>query len=1218
LLLSGGLTGALAAEDALIFGAPSVSTSTNPQKIHVMGIWAHPDDEAGMAAPCGVWNDRYGIRCGIIMVTRGEGGSNSVGAESGPALGLRRENEDRASHVRSGTVDIFNLDRVDFYYNTSAPLTAQVWDATETLRRTVRILRETQPDILIGSTPGLGAGHGNHQYAQGRMVWEAAAAAADPTAFPEQLTGVGAVKTWQVKKIFAGGSTAGSGQTTDRPNCLSAFTPAASNPFTVVGTWTGYSSPYTWTEGNLQGMPAGVAKTWYQAGYEGGRAHATQARSMVKNYVAPTCQMYGVSASWVPMQPNESSSGGKDNAFLYGAVLPDPGGMPLGSQFYLKAADYFGAPGEPIAVTVSARSGKGTIAGGSVTLAVPSGWSTSGPAAIGPIGDDGVAQATLTVTPPATAAAGTYKIAANLTANGVTAYNDTRVQLVSPVEGRFARTGTAAEYDEWADSHETYVAGLSSAVQSIGAGESITVSVDVTNRSSTVQSGTVAVTTTAPDFAVTPASASFTVSPGNTQPVSFVLTHTDPTAAGGTTANLVATTTAGAITSSETMQLRVVPTTAIPQLAAAPTVDGTDDFGTAANISIAQRWEGSACAPDGTDCGAGSYAKIGWYADALYGYFWVVDDIASAPATPDRCFGHWLVDSVEFLLDPRGQSIDTSPTFKLGSFPFTDDPDNYNGNGADGACWSRDADNYQGFSTGPLAQTLQAGPNAPGVEVGVDVTRQPNGTYAGGGWAVEVKIPLEALPAAVGPTSSAPTGVQATNTLDPTYLGLNVTPYDSDTQDFIGQTRTAWSAFGSQQSEPPRWGHAYLTGYTPPGNRPIEAPTALIPDTALTGVESPQTISQSATRGGTISGVQPTQGVTLADATLTASAASLNVKATQAGTLRAFLWKGDTKAAPVWTSSCVGGDPYGFDACDAADGAAAPWGTDMGGRVLASATQAVSVGTGTVTIPLNAATRAKVETDTVALVSFQANGTGGDGVAAWQIPVVERPALPTDKPTTTPPPGGEQTPPPPGEGPGVPAATGTHVIAALTAVAANGTTLSPAKVTVTATAAGIVPSGDVSVHVGNRWAKGTLNAGVALITLPKLPAGTHSLAVAYAGDSKVAPAFVNAGTVRIAKVVPTVSAKVAKTASTKKPKAAVTVRAPGVPAPVGSVTVKVTKGTKTIATKTVKLTAKNKGKVTVTLPRIAKTGKYAVTAVYKGSTDLAKKTSKKTRFSVVR
>ena len=50
----------------------------------------------------------------------------------------------------------------------------------------------TQPDIYIGFTPSLNAGHGNHQQA-GRYIWEGVKAAADPTMFPEQLTGPNAL-----------------------------------------------------------------------------------------------------------------------------------------------------------------------------------------------------------------------------------------------------------------------------------------------------------------------------------------------------------------------------------------------------------------------------------------------------------------------------------------------------------------------------------------------------------------------------------------------------------------------------------------------------------------------------------------------------------------------------------------------------------------------------------------------------------------------------------------------------------------------------------------------------------------------------------------------------------------------------------------------------------------------------------------------------------------
>ena len=189
-------------------GRPTRYTASRAVKLDVLGEWAHPDDDTSIIGPCGVWHQRYDVKCGIIMVTRGEGGGNAVGTEIGPALGLRRENEDRVAHFRSGTVDIFNLDRVDFFYNQSAPLTQYFWGQDETLRRITRIIRMTQPEIYIGFTPTLDAGHGNHQQA-GRYIWEGVLAAADPNMFPEQLTGPNALSTWQVKKIFSGGSTAG-------------------------------------------------------------------------------------------------------------------------------------------------------------------------------------------------------------------------------------------------------------------------------------------------------------------------------------------------------------------------------------------------------------------------------------------------------------------------------------------------------------------------------------------------------------------------------------------------------------------------------------------------------------------------------------------------------------------------------------------------------------------------------------------------------------------------------------------------------------------------------------------------------------------------------------------------------------------------------------------------------------------------------------------------
>ena len=116
----------------------------------------------------------------------------------------------------------------------------------------------------------------------------------------------------------------------------------------------------------------------------------------------------------------------------------------------------------------------------------------------------------------------------------------------------------------------------------------------------------------------------------------------------------------------------------------------------------------------------------------------------------------------------------------------------------------RDADNHQGFATGPLASTVDGAPNAPGVQVvstatwvGSNSTTVDHSYGAAGGYNLEVKIPLADLPAAV----------------DPDHMGLNITPYDNDDTSAPGtttlrhidmSTRLGWSALGSVQSDPYR------------------------------------------------------------------------------------------------------------------------------------------------------------------------------------------------------------------------------------------------------------------------------------------------------------------------------------------------------------------------------------------------------------------------------
>jgi hypothetical protein len=327
--------------------------------------------------------------------------------------------------------------------------------------------------------------------------------------------------------------------------------------------------------------------------------------------------------------------------------------------------------------------------------------------------------------------------------------------------------------------------------------------------------------------------------------------------------------------------------------------------------------------------------------------------------------------------------MDTATTFKLGIFPFTNDPTNSNGNGPNGPCWERDADNHQGYSTGPLADTVADPPNAPGVEVASTATwvgtneTTTDHAYAGGGYNLEVKIPMADLPAAV----------------DPNRLGLNITPYDNDNTAAAGtttlrhidqSTRLAWSAFGSVQSDPYRWGLATLPGYTPPADRPTTPSEPNVSNPNLNGAESPQTIAQSARDGVPISGRAPSDRLRVRDVRLTDSAVELDLQSTGRGTARVFLWTGEKGYIPVWTTSCSpAADPppdFGLTACAETDGGTPPWGTDMSGRVIGRATIDMKAGPRHVAIPVDPA----VADGGSALISFE---TPNDEVQAFDAPL---------------------------------------------------------------------------------------------------------------------------------------------------------------------------------------------------------------------------------------
>src|SRR5690606_38659181 len=110
-------------------------------------------DEAGGLSTYGQWIEEYDYDMGVMTITRGEGGGNAVGPEEGPDLGILREKEERDAVGLAGIENVFNLDKVDFYYNVSAPLTEQVWGHDSTLEKVVRTIRMTKPEVVFTTNP---------------------------------------------------------------------------------------------------------------------------------------------------------------------------------------------------------------------------------------------------------------------------------------------------------------------------------------------------------------------------------------------------------------------------------------------------------------------------------------------------------------------------------------------------------------------------------------------------------------------------------------------------------------------------------------------------------------------------------------------------------------------------------------------------------------------------------------------------------------------------------------------------------------------------------------------------------------------------------------------------------------------------------------------------------------------------------------------------------
>ncbi|TDC46217.1 GlcNAc-PI de-N-acetylase [Micromonospora sp. KC207] len=840
LALSGVPAAALASPAGHPVGQPADAVD-----LDVLFVSAHPDDEAGSLATMGQWKERHGAKAGVVTITRGEGGGNAVGLEEGPPLGIIREREERTAIGRAGVENLYNLDRVDFWYTASAPLSEQIWGNDDTLAQIVRVIRQTRPEIVMTMNPSPTPGnHGNHQQAA-RFAAEAFHAAADPAAFPEQLRREG-LKPFRAAKFLR---TGGTGTSATGPDCASSFVPTVPTD-QVFGVW--------------EGTPSATGKTWAEIEVDARREYVTQ--GWAGTAAAPTdpaktrCDFYTLVDSRVPYDPADASP----EAILRGSVLPNAaGGLPRGTELYLTTDRFDLAPGETVKVTAHVRAPRDrALAAPRIDLRLPQGWTATGSGALrGAVAAGEERTTAFTVTVPADADTNQQQlVGATLTTRQGVGRTDRAVRVVADVRGTLEPLPEVGLFREWAgDSGYPQLDTLIKPVLTVGSGQSRSVRIDLRNHGEAAQSGTVTLGLPA-GFSADAATRSYAdLAPGATGAVTFTVTNTDatlPTAnAGGTDGDygITITTTSAAGSTVETGALEIVPTTEVPRAGHDHAVDGVAFPGEypGAELDFSRIWEGQATTPQD----ASAKGHIAWTADALKVFVRVTDDVLGRKVVPQDCKRQRRTDSVEIIVDPKGNSSDTSTVFKAGIFPVTDDPAN-----GDPPCWQRDADNRQG----PGATT------APGMTVVSKVTSP----YAG--YTIEASIPFAVLPDAV----------------DPARTGFNVLVYDSDTQDLSSQSRLGWSTFTGVRADPYRYGLATLPGYTPAARQP-SAP--VFPDTAARSVHSPQTIAQSAVDGVAPAAVSrlPEEALRLTDQRRVAGGVRVTLRADRAGTAYLYAWDGD-------------------------------------------------------------------------------------------------------------------------------------------------------------------------------------------------------------------------------------------------------------------------------------------------------------------------------------
>ncbi|MEM8879478.1 MAG: PIG-L family deacetylase [Pseudomonadota bacterium] len=166
--------------------------------VSFLNAGAHPDDEtSGMLAS--LWL-RDGVNLAYACSTRGEGGQNDIGTETGTVLGTLRTAEMEAAAAALDMRLYWHSQRTDdaitdFGFSKSGDETMHKWGKDRLMRRFVEIVRAERPDILCPTFLDIPGQHGHHR-AMTAAAHEVIGRAADPSYDPDGAA------PWQVAKLY--------------------------------------------------------------------------------------------------------------------------------------------------------------------------------------------------------------------------------------------------------------------------------------------------------------------------------------------------------------------------------------------------------------------------------------------------------------------------------------------------------------------------------------------------------------------------------------------------------------------------------------------------------------------------------------------------------------------------------------------------------------------------------------------------------------------------------------------------------------------------------------------------------------------------------------------------------------------------------------------------------------------------------------------------------